>query len=319
MDLKHEPRDEFIDRLEGRISAEARRRQRVEAPAWTRWMPQRPLQAAIAVLALVVVSMLVGGAVVAAAYQAQTAGRRDALVSAYQGKVQVAQQLLNVTKLQLQTAQQRFSVGTGDQNALLEAEFKVKEAQAQLVSSQLQLAEVQLTGLEPLNQISAPLVSGRDFVSERLHIEMSIPAAALDWEKTLLADVQRRVAVGAANTSELDVARSRVTEIQAAVEAFQRKIEIRRRFLNKDLDATLADLRVLEAEAQQRRSALAPKLDLARKQAKDMATRVEIGTASAVELAEAQLRVKQLELDLFRAEMDLAVIGQKIKQHKIDG
>lgn len=318
MDTNHEPRAEFVDRLEGRIRTEARRRQRVE-PSWTRWMPQRPLPAAIAVLALVLVSMVIGGAVVAAAYQAQTNERRDVLLSAYQGRVRLAADRLNLAKTELQTAQQRFSVGTGDQNALLEAEFKVKEAQAQLVSMQLQLREVQLTGLEPLNQISAPLVSGRDFVSERLHIEMSVPVAALDWEKTRLADVQRRVAVGAASTSEMDVARSRITEIQAAVEALQRKIEIRQQFLSKQLDATLADLRVLEAEAQQRREALMPKIDLARKQAKDIAAKVEIGVASSVELAEAQIRVRELELDLMKATMDLTVIRQQIQQHKIDG
>lgn len=318
MNAKHEPRDEFIERLEGRISAEARRRQRVEVPSWTRWLPQRPLPAALAVLALVVVSMMIGGAVVAAAYQAQTNERRGALLSTYQGQVRLAQDRLNLAKVQLQTAQQRFSVGTGDQNALLEATFKVKEAQAQLVSMELQLAEVQLTGLEPLNQVSAPLVSGRDFVSERWRIDLSVPMAALEWEKTRLADLQRRFAVGAASTSEMDVARSRITEIETAVQAFERKIEIRQRFLNKAMDATLADLSVLEAEAQQRRAALLPKVDLARKQAKDIATRVEIGTASTIELAEAQLRVKQLELDLFKAEMDLAVIRQQIQQHKID-
>ena len=318
MDLKHEPRDEFIERLESRISAEARRRQRVEVP-WSRWMLQRPLQAAIALLALVVVSMVIGGAVVAAAYQAQTNERRDVLLSAYQGRVRLAQERMNLAKTELQTAQQRFSVGTGDQNALQEATFKVKEAEAQLVSSQLQLAEVQVTGLEPLNQISAPLVSGRDFVSERLHTEMSVPVAALAWEKARLADVQRRFAVGAASTGEVEVAESRITEIETAVQAFERKLDIRQRFLNKAMDATLADLSVLEAEAQQRKGALIPKVNLARKQAKDIAARVEIGTASTIEMAEAQLRVKQLELDLLKAEMDLALIRQRIQQHKIDG
>ena len=61
-----------------------------------------PASGRLAVLAIVVVSMVIGGAVVAAAYQAQTNERRDVLLSAYQGQVRLAAERLNLAKTQLQ-------------------------------------------------------------------------------------------------------------------------------------------------------------------------------------------------------------------------
>lgn len=320
MQVTHEPRDEFIERLEGRISAEARRRHRpAQAPPWMRWMPYRPIQAALAVAALVIVSMGIGGAVVAAAYQAQTNEQRDLLASTYQRRAELARQRLSIAHQQLQTAEERLSLGMEGQEAVLEGQFKVAEAEAQLGSIELQLAEVRMTGREPLDAVSSPLVSGRDFLSERWRIEMSVPAAALRFEKTRLASAQRRMAVGAADRIDVEVSQTRIIEIEAAIEAFQRKIDIRQRFLKREMDAALADLRVLEGEAEQRRTTLAPKLDLARKQLKNITTKVEIGVATRVELAEAQLRLKELELDLSKADVDLAVIRRQIEQHRIEG
>ncbi len=315
---KHEPREEFIERLEERISAEARHRRRPgQAASWTRWMPHRPIPAALAVAALVFVSMGIGGIVVAAAYQAQTNEQRDLLASTYQRRVELAKQRLSIARQQLQTAQERFSLGIEGQEAVLEGQFKVAEAEAQLGTIELQLAEIRMTGREPVGEVSSPLVSGRDFVSERWRIEVSVPAAALRLEKTRLANAQRRVAVGMANNVDVEVSQIRIIEIEAAIEACQRKIDIRQRFLKREMDATLADLRVLEGEAEQRRTTLEPRLKLERKQANDVAARVEIGTATRVELAEAQLRVKELELDLSKAEVDLAVIRRQIAQHRI--
>ncbi len=282
-------------------------------------MPHRPIQAALAVAALVIVSMGIGGAVVAAAYQAQSNERRDLLASTYQRRAELARQRLSLAQQELKTAEGRLSLGIEGQEAVLEGQFKVAEAEAQLGSIELQIAEVRMTGREPLGEVSSRLVSGRDFVSERWRIEMSVPAAALRFERARLASAQRHVAVGAADRIDVDVSQTRIIEIEAAIEAFQRKIDIRQRFLRREMDAALADLRVLEGEAEQRRTTLAPRLDLARKQLKNIAARVEIGAATSVELAEAQLRLKELELDLSKADVDLAVIRRQIEQHRIEG
>ena len=78
----------------------------------------------------------------------------------------------------------------------------------------------------------------------------------------------------------------------------------------------MADLRVLEAEAEQRRSSLRPRMELAQRMSKDVAQRVQTGTAQQVELLEAQLRLAQLAADLAKADMEIAMIRRQIEQRR---
>jgi hypothetical protein len=78
----------------------------------------------------------------------------------------------------------------------------------------------------------------------------------------------------------------------------------------------LTELRVLEAEADQLKKTLTPKVVLARKDVTHIEELVAIGMAQRVELAEAILRRMELETALSKAELDLAVIQNQIQQHR---
>lgn len=307
---KHQPHDDFVERLEWQVRAEARRRSRPSPQVW--WMPRSPMKAALGVAVVVILSMGIGGAAVAAAYQAQRNEQRNLLASSYERRAELARERLALARQQLQADERRVSLGIGRQESLLEGRLKIAEAEAQLKVIELQLAEVRASGREPLDEISSPTVSGRDFVGERLLVEMSVPEAALNLEKRRLAADQRRFEVGLANNVTVETAQARVIEIEAAVEAFQRKIGVRQRFVKGEMDAATADLRALEVEAEQRLRTLEPRIELAKKRLRDMAIKVEIGSAQPADLAEAELKLKELEIELLRAKVDLTVIRQKI-------
>jgi hypothetical protein len=315
MQATHQPRDEFVERLAGEIRAEVRRRNRSpQGSGWARWLVQSPIRAAAAMVATVLISMAVGGFAVEAAYQAQTNEQRHILRSSYLDRAALAQTRVALAAQELKAAQQRVSVGIGDQDAVVEARFKVIEAEARLMSINLQLAEVDVTGREPLNAVTAPLVSGRDFVGERWQVEMYVPEAALDVEKTRLQNAERRVAVGVASSMDVYASRARILEMEAALEGIRKKMNIRQRFLKREMDAAMADLRVLEVEAVQRRQTLEPRLDLARQVVKDVSSKVETGTADRVELLQSQLRLQEIELDIAKVNVDLASIQRQIAQ-----
>jgi outer membrane protein TolC len=315
MPTTHQPRDQFVERLAGEIRAEVRRRNRSpQVSGWTHWLVQSPIRAAIAIVTVVLASMAAGGFAVAAAYQAQTNEQRQILKANYANRVALAQQRVLLAAEELKMAQQRVSVGTGDQDAVLEAQFKVIEAESQLKSLSLQLAEIDVTGREPLNAVTSPLVSGRDFVVERWQVDMSVTEAALGVEKSRLQNAERRVAVGAAGAMELHASRARIRELEVALEGMQKKINIRQRFLKREIDAAMADLRVLEAEAVQRRQTLEPRLDLARQVVKDVSGKFETGSADRVELMQSQLRLLEIELDMAKVNVDLANIQRQIAQ-----
>jgi outer membrane protein TolC len=310
----HEPRSEFIERLAWQVGLEVRRRNRAaQAPQWT---PRSRMKAILAVLALMVASMGIGAAVVAAAYEAQADQRRDQLTSGFEQRAELARQRLAIASGELPEIERRVSIGVAPRSAALEGRIKVADAEAQVKSIELQLEEVRITAREPRNELNSPLVSGRDFVTSRLRIEMSVPEMAVELARARLREAESRFAVGMANVADVDVSRVRVLEVDVALEAFRRKIEIRQKFLKGEMDAIETELRVLECEAEQRRKIAEPKAELARKDAERATKKFEVGIAQQVEVTEAALRRLELQTELAKADLDLALVRRRIEQHR---
>jgi len=307
---QHEPQNAFVDRLESRIVGEVRRRnQFADGP---RWPLQSRLKLITAAVALALVSMGVGGAVVAAAYKAQDNQRRDLVAALYELQLNLAKRNLAAAAEAKQAADRRVATGLATQVEAAEAYNKVLEAEAQIRSVELQLQEVRLTGREPLNAISSPLVSGHDFVGERLRNDMTVSKAALSLEQKRLQDAKTRVEIGMANALDMAVAETRVKELESGLRAIERKLQIRQRFLAGTITSAQADLMVLEAEAEQRLEALKPKRELAIAQLDQVRQRVQAGGAQQIEFAEAKLKVQTLETELMKAELELAIVRQKL-------
>ena len=311
---RHEPNEEFVEKLEWQIGREVRRRNRAaNAPRWTTWSPAK---AFATVAGLMLISMIIGGAAVAAAYEAQNNQRRDQLKSNFEQRLDLAKRRLAVLTDQVQTTEQRVAVGIANNADLLEARIKVAEADAEVKVIDLQIAEIQLTGQEPRDELSSPLVSGRDFVSLRLRSEMSVPRMSLTLEQTRLQDAQKRFEIGVGDAIAVETARVRMLEVQAALDTFDKKLGIRQKFIKGGIDAVETDLRVLEADAEQVKRMLVPKLALAHKEVALLSSRVETGTAHHVELATATLRRLELETALSKADLDLMLIKGRIDKHR---
>ena len=309
----HEPDDNFVTRLELEIGAELRRRRTVTpAP----FLMRTRLRVAAAAAMLTIVSMVTGGAVVAATYHAKDVEQRDQLVSAYEQRASLAQQRLALVADRLRITEQRVSVGTADPLDAMQDRVRVAEAEAELSRIKSQLAEVRLTGREPETNVLAALVSGQDFVSERWRLDLMTPRLALDVEKQRLQEAQRRVDVGAGPAHDVTVSRSRIGELEAAMAAVERKLAIRQRFLKKELGAAEADLRIQEIDAETRQTALRLKIVLAAEEAKVAQKKFNVGLAQQTDVAEASLRLRELEAELAKSELDLARVRAQIAQVK---
>jgi hypothetical protein len=306
----HEPREEFLNQLELQLRAGLRRR---DLAADTRaWIPRSRIGVAFATVLLVVVSMAVGGGVVAAAYQARMNEQRAVLLSTFEQRLLLAKQRLALATRQLENVQRGVEVGVEREESALDARFKVAEAEAEVKSIELDIAEIKATGREPMKTLSAPLVSGRDFVTEGLRVEMSVPARALEIERVRAQATQSRLEVGLANKIDVAGAATRVIEVESAVQVFERKLDIRRRFLKGDLTAAAADLRGLEAGTDLRRAVIARRIDFARGQVEELRSRIEIGTANPLTLAEAELRLRELQLEMSKADYELLLIRKQL-------
>ena len=305
----HEPRNGFVDRLEWQISSELRRRHRT-GPAT--WLPASPLKAAAAIAFLVLVSMGIGGAAVAAAVQAQNNERRDLLVSGYEQRLELARQRRTLALQHADRVDGDISIGTRRPEDGHDANLNVVEAERALKTLELQLQEVRASGREPLSEISAPVVSGRDFVTERLQVDLIGAERALEVELARLRSVRSRVKVGVASPADVAEIEARVSELQAALTGIRRRLEIRSLFVGGKVNAAQAELRALESDAEQRLKAVEPRIGVARTHVADMERKFQVGLVTHVQVAEARLRLSELEADLAKAQLDLALIRKKI-------
>lgn len=312
MQDRHEPSDRFIERLGHEIGAEVRRRRAL--PATTSWRDVVGFRTLAAAAALVIVSMAVGGAVVAAAYQNENREQRAMLASVYERKVQIEQLKLNAAKQQLQEMERRVAVGLVQQEAAVEARLGVVEAEANVQIARLNLEEVQATGREPRDEVSAPPIPNRDFVRERLVAGMLVTRGALDLEQRRLQSAERRFQVGLAQQAEVDVVRGRVRDLESAVNVVQMKISARESFVANKYDSTMVELRVAEIEAEQRFVRLKPQYEAALKDKQRIETLVNKGLASPVEVTKANVRVLEIETELQRAEVEVMIAKQKIAE-----
>jgi outer membrane protein TolC len=310
MSKRHAPRDTFVTGLEERLRAELTRTRL--APAAPRWLPRSTRGLALATAALVVISMAVGGGAVTLAYQAQQSQLRNLLVGTYEQHVALARQRADLARQQLREAERRVAVGVESSSAVDEARLKVAEAEAEIQTLEIDLVEVRATSREPMRTVSAPLVGGRDLVSDRWRVELSAKAAALRTATLDAQTARNRFNVGIAGSDDVEAASARQIEIEAAIQLVEQKLAIRQSFLKGLIPAATAELRVLEAEADQRRTALARRIDLARRQMSDIKTRVEIGASNSLEAAEAEMRLLELQLAVKKAEYDLALIRKQL-------
>jgi hypothetical protein len=247
----------------------------------------------------------------------QQVDNRAPLISEFQQRAELARQHLASITEQLQKKEKDVSLGVAKPEEMLEARVNVAEAQAQLRLAELYLEEVRITGHDPLSNLSSPLVSGRDFIGEGLQIEMSVPQAALELEQFRLQETIKRVEVGSAPPIDIGVSRLRIVEVEAAIESFRKKMDIRQSFLDRRIDGPEVELRVLEVEAEQRQKTLIPKVELAREELEGARKRVQAGIAESILVAEADLRLQKLEADLAKVVLDSALARRQLKQLRI--
>jgi hypothetical protein len=313
----HDPRPEFVAQLQDLVLVEARRRRRAAPADFSAVrLLSSPLRAIAATVLVIAGSMSLGGIAVAARYETRLTAQRDTLVATYQQYVSIAQQNLSLAADALRLTEQRVAVGIDGQDVLLDARAKVSEARTRVESVSLELEEVRASGRDPVTTVSAPLVGGRDFVTERWQVALGAPRAALDAAQARLGDMGRRATLGIAADADVAASRVAVVELQVAIQCLQEKLDTRRRFLRHEVDAPLADLLALQSDAQQRQRATAPRIRQAQATVADVAKKVKVGAAPQLDLARAQLRLQELQVQASAADVDLALIQEQIRQYR---
>lgn len=302
---RHRPDKQFVDNLEWQIGAEVRRRNRAATAVHPLWRVAR-------VAAVVVVSMALGAAAMGASYQIEESWRRELAQADLEVRVQLAQKRLELIQQEAAAVERRAAVGTASVEERAQMRMAVADSEGQLRLLQLQLEEVLASGREPVGEVSSPVIRGRDFVTERLEVELQLARQMIELTQEQVDRERTRFEVGTGGRAQLEVVQLAHAEREQRVRSLQRRLEIRDDFVSGRVSGVEAELMVRIADTEGELEVARRRFELTQRELDRVQERVRIGidtpiTASQYELAlaeaEAQLRLAQMELEVLRQEL----------------
>ena len=306
MSNKHQPDPQFVQSLEWQLGSELRRRNRAGAT-------QHPSFKVIKIAALMLGSVVLGAAAMGASQQLGETWRRELLEARLEVQLQLAQQRVATQLQALGLTREQVELGLQTDRDLIYFELKIAQAETDAKIVELELEELRESGRQPLGELSSPLVNGRDFVSERIEARMELAYHHLEVVRNEQQRIQDQADIGV--VSESDVAGQQIVSIEAEqqIMTLQEQMEVRRSYLDSDITAVEAELRLLELEAQsrvvvmdQQRQYFQQMLDgfQAAIDAGSMHPAAEVQMRTQVNEMEAQLQLAQAELEIVQRELE---------------
>jgi outer membrane protein TolC len=297
----HEPTAEFRAHLEWQVQSALRRETRLSQPVGGR-LPR--LRAAV----MIGGAFVFGGIAVAAAGQLQEARQRDVLIQTARSEETLLQVRLDLSRAEYDQARRRFEVGTIGRETLSAAERDVSGMETALKRLRIDIDEIQATSAAPRNDLQAPLVGQRDFVRERLALDLEAAQHALIAAEQSLEEAAKRVKVGVAPAaaqmqSEVDVLRTRL-----ALQLVQARLEQRQRFMGGLISADEVSRAMRRTESTAQRKRVQREVEIARARVEEVRRLVGIGVATPIDLKRAELEVLEREAEFQRIRQEIEML-----------
>jgi len=306
MPNKHEPDPQFVENLEWQLGSELRRRNRAG-------VTQHPSFRVMKIAALMLGSVVLGAAAMGASQQLGESWRRELLEARLEVQLQMAQQRVATQLQALGLTREQVELGLQTDNDLIYFELKVAQAETDAKIVELELEELRESGREPLGELSSPLVNGRDFVSERIAARMELARHHLNVVRSEQQFTQDQAEVGVVSEDEVQARQIVTMEAEQRLETLAEQLQVRRSYLDSEITAVEAELRLLELEAQsqvvlldQQRQYFQQMLNgfQAAIDAGSMHPTAEVQMRTQVDEMEAQLQLAQAELQIVQRELE---------------
>jgi hypothetical protein len=298
-----EPDSRFLDRLEWQLTSEFRRMSRLKPAAGKIAVPRWAVA-----LGLAAGVLLTGVAAVKAADSIKDAWRKKIEIARLETDVKLKSAVLEFKKAAAAKAGTQISLGLISENDYLTMELAADRSTLDLERALIDLDEAKTSGETPRNELYAPAVDGRDFVSERLAIEKKGLELDLELRRGRLQErLKRLVDIGVASPDELGEFQASIAVEEAGIVEIDQRLALRKRFLAGTITAGAVEIedRMAAAERDLRRAQatvepLKKRLDL-------LKTKESVGLVSNTEVQQARsdLEAAQAQLDLARLEKDI--------------
>ncbi len=302
MPKSFEPDSQFLDKLEWQLASEFRRMSRLKPAAGNvavpRWVVAFSLAAGV---------LLMGVAAIKAADSIKEAWRKKIEIARLETDVKLKGAFLEFKKELTARAETQASVGLTREDEYLWIKTGAEGAALDLERARLDLDEVKASGETPHNELYAPAVDGRDFVSERLVIERKVLELDVGLRRARDERLKHRVDLGLAPHDWLDGSVASTAVQEAGIGDIEKRFALRKRFLAGTITAEEVEIEdrmtAVERDLRQAQSTV----DSLKKRLESLQAKEAVGMISDTEVQQAQfgLSYAQAQLSLALLEKDV--------------
>ena len=302
MPKSFEPDGQFVDKLEWQLSSEFRRTSRLKPAAGRvavpRWVVAFSLAAGV---------LLMGVAAIKASDSIKGAWRKKIEVARLETDIKLKRAFLEFKKESASKAETQASLGLIREDEYLAMKLATERSALDLERSLLDLDEVKASGETPRNELYAPAVDGRDFVSERLVIERKVLELDLGLRRARDERLKQRVDLGLAPHDWLDGSLASTAVQEAGIGDIEKRLDLRKRFIAGAMTAEEVEIqdRMTAAESDLRQAQST--VDSLKKRLESLQAKEAVGMISNTEVQQAQfgLSYAQAQLSLALLEKDV--------------
>lgn len=302
MNQEHQPAPEYLSHLEWQIRTSLRRKDRFALPM------NRSDGARARMAFLVILAGFLGAGAVIATDEVQESRAQEVLLVRVQGQMRIAALQLEMARTNLDDMRRRYDQGLLGREQLMGAELPVRDAEAHLATLRLDEEEIRSSGGAPQNEISAPPVQGRDFVTERLLLQLASAQERLANVEERLDWMQDAVDAGVLAPAEVDQFRPPLVEMESEISRMHQRIALRQRFLSGEVSAreAEAELEMMETRVQLQR--LEGTYERARRELQSVEEGVERGVVQDSQLQRVRFHLLQVEFEMETLRRTLSLL-----------
>jgi len=304
MNMNQSPDPEFVGNLERELRSTLRRQSRFDDGKAARRGADRGLYWKTGVFALV--AMCLGSAGTFAVTSRMRARTAELIVARAEAQSEFAEALLGLYSEDVQEAEARFAAGvvTVDEVESIRLERSHLESNAARLA--LDVEETRISGREPDNALSAPVLRSRDFVSERMELQRGMIQAQLSF-------MENQASARGADSNDATSLTLQCESARTALSVIERRLALRREFVAGERTArevVFAEMKVSSEPQQALAVKQAEELEghLKRMQAlfdQGMVTRSEVRDAEvAYRGAQLQVKLAELEMQIIEARLN---------------
>jgi hypothetical protein len=191
MNQIHEPDPRFLEHLEWQLASSRRRRNAFGEPT-----DDLRKRRNIKMIGIVLCSVLTGVMATATTTHLQDVAQGKLYLAQAEIQLQLADSRIELAKKSLDFLKERIAIGVINKEEGDRAEGDVARLEIEKRRLGLDYEEVLASHKQPRNELSAPLVNGRDFVTERLSLSITSWESAMAESRAEAERTRRLVELG---------------------------------------------------------------------------------------------------------------------------